>query len=67
MWQIEDKVDEATACRRQVGLREEGANEEALSDGGQAEDQQEDKDYWGVAVLQHFAILWKKEINERQE
>lgn len=45
MRQVEDKVDEATACRCQVGLREEGANEEALSDGGQAEDQQEDKDY----------------------
>lgn len=40
--QVEDEVDEATACRRQVGLREEDANEEALSDGGQAEDQQED-------------------------
>lgn len=57
MRQVEDKVDEATACRRQVGLREEDANEEALSDGGQAEDQQEDKDYCGVTVLKHFAIL----------
>lgn len=45
MWQVEEKIDEATARRRQVGLGEEDADEEALGDGGHAEDQQEDEDY----------------------
>lgn len=57
MWQVEDEVDEAAARRRQVGLGEEDADEEALGDGGHAEDQQEDEDHRGVTVLQHFTIL----------
>lgn len=57
VWQVEEKVDEATASRRQVGLGEKDADEEALGDGGHTEDQQEDEDHWGVTVLQHFAIL----------
>ena len=57
MRQVEDKVDEATARRRQVSLREEDANEEALGDGGQAEDQHEDEDHRRVAVCEHLAVL----------
>ena len=57
MRQVEDKVDEASAGGRQVGLGEEDADEETLHDGGQAEDQQEDEDHRGVAVLQHLAVL----------
>ena len=57
--QIEDEVDEAAARRRQVGFREEDADEEALGDGGHAEHQQEDEDHRGVAVLQHLPVLWR--------
>lgn len=59
--QVEDEVDEAAARRRQVGFGEEDANEEALSDGGQAEDQQEHKDERGVAVLEDATILVTQE------
>lgn len=59
--QVEDEVDEAAARRRQVGFGEEDANEEALSDGGQAEDQQEDKDERGVAVPEDAAVLVAQE------
>lgn len=59
--QVEGKVDEAAARRRQVGFGEEDANEEALSDGGQAEDQQEDEDERGVAVLEDAPVLGTQE------
>lgn len=57
MRQVEEEVDQAPACCSQVGFGEEDADEEALGDGGHAEDQQEDEDHWGVTVLQHFTIL----------
>lgn len=59
--QVEDEVDEAATRRRQVGFGEEDANEEALSDGSQAEDQQEDKDERGVAVLEDATVLVTQE------
>lgn len=59
--QVEDEVDEAAARRRQVSFGEEDANEEALSDGGQAENQQEDDDQRGVAVLEDAAVLGAQE------
>lgn len=62
--QVEDEVDEAAARRRQVGFGEEDANEEALSDSGQAEDQQEDEDERGVAVLEDAAVLVAQEDTE---
>lgn len=57
VWQVEEEVDEAATRCRQVGLGEKDADKKALGDGGQAEDQQEDEDHRGVAVLQHFAVL----------
>lgn len=59
--QVEEEVDEAAARRRQVGLGEEDADEEALGDGGHAEDEQEDEDHRGVAVLQHFTVLRERQ------
>lgn len=43
--QVQEEVDEAATRRRQVGFGEEDADEEALGDGGHAEDQQEDEDH----------------------
>lgn len=61
MRQVKEEVDESAARRRQVGLGEEDADEEALGDCGHAEDQQEHEDHWGVTVLQHFTILRERQ------
>ena len=55
--QVEHKVDEAGARRRQVGLGEEDADQEALCDRGRAERQQEHEHQRRVAVVQHAAVL----------
>ena len=57
MGQVEGEVDDAAARRRQVGLVEEHAHQEALHDGGDGERQQEEEDEDGVAVTQHLPTL----------
>ena len=64
MGQVEGEVDDAAAGRRQVGLVEEDAEQEALHDGGQREGQQEEEHQQGVAVVQHLAALGGAEERE---
>lgn len=48
--QIEAEVNEASAGSSQVGLREEGTDEETLHDGGGGKRQEEEEDNNWVAV-----------------
>lgn len=55
--QVQREVDDATACRGQVGTGEEGADEEALADGGHREGAEEEEDDCWVAVGQDVSQL----------
>jgi len=55
--QVEGQVEHAAARRRQVGLAEEDAEQEALCQRGRREAQQEEEDQQGVAVVQHTPSL----------
>lgn len=61
MRQVEQEVDEAPTGGRQVCPTEKHTDEEALHDGGHAEDQQEDEDHGRVAVTQHLPVLVRKQ------
>lgn len=55
--EVKSEVNDATAGRRQVGLVEEDAEEEALRDGGHGEGEQEEKEDGTIAVVQHPSSL----------
>lgn len=55
--EVEGEVDDATAGRRQVGLVEEDAQQEALHDGRRGEGEQEEEEDDGVTVVQHLPSL----------
>lgn len=55
--QVEGEVDDAAASRGQVGAGEEGADEEALADGGHREGAEEEEDDGRVTVGQDVSQL----------